>query len=104
MRIDIKAKNLDFTPSIRVYIEQKLGSLAHFMARYGEAVICDIEIERITKHHRKGDLFRAEANIRIPKKLLRAESKAVNIRIAIDAVKDKMQTLLKKEQGKKNLS
>ena len=100
MKIDIKAKNLDFTPSVRVYIEQKLGSLAHFMTRYGEAVICDVEIERITKHHRKGDVFRAEANLRIPKKMLRAESQAINIRIAIDAVKDKMQTLLKKEQGK----
>lgn len=100
MNINIKAKNLDLTDSINTYINQKIGSLGKFTTRYGEAVICDVEIERSTKHHQKGMVFRAEANIRIPKKLLRAESRAINIRIAIDQVKDKMQTLLKKEQAK----
>jgi len=56
----------------------------------------EIEIARLTKHHRQGDVFYAEANIHLPRKILRAEHSDWDVRVAIDKVKDKLQQEIKK--------
>lgn len=48
-----------------------------------------VEIEKTTHHHLKGEIFRAEANLRVPiKGLLRVEKTEKDIYKAIDKVKD----------------
>ncbi len=83
---------MDLTPSIKEYIEIKIGSLNHFLKRFenqGEIKI-EVEIARITNHHRHGEIFYAEANLHMPKKILRAEYSDIDIHAAIDKVKDKL--------------
>ena len=92
MQINIKATGLDLTPAIREYIENKIGSLDKFLKRFeakGE-VKTEIEIARATRHHRKGNVFYAEANLYLPKKIIRAEHSDWDARVAIDMVKDKL--------------
>lgn len=92
MQIIIHSKNLDITPAIREYIETKINSLDHLLQRFetqGE-IKTEIEIARTTKHHKSGDVFYAEANLRLPKKNLRAEHYDSNIRTAIDEIKNKL--------------
>lgn len=93
MKISIKATRVDLTPSLKTYIVTKLGSLAKFVKGFdamGEAEMW-VEVGRTTRHHYKGPVFRAEADIRLPKKILRAEATDRDIRAAIDKLKVKLQ-------------
>lgn len=98
MKINIKATNLDLTPAIREYIEEKIGSLDRFLKRFEvkSEVEVFVEIARTTKHHRHGNVLYAEATVPIGKKILRAEHFDWDIRVAIDKVRDKLQQEIKK--------
>lgn len=98
MNINIEAKNLDITPSLRIYIEKKFAVFVRSLKNFEKQQSWDIwlELERTTRHHRKGDVFRAEAILRLPKKSLRAQKNSSDLRSAIDFVKNK----LKVEFGK----
>ncbi|MEX0869981.1 MAG: ribosome-associated translation inhibitor RaiA [Candidatus Spechtbacterales bacterium] len=112
MKINIKATNLELTDSIREYTERKIGELDKFvnitddndMEGGKAAVEAFVEVGRTTNRHRKGDdIYRAEVNITLPgeKHVLRAETEQHDLHIAIDTVKDEMQRVLKKAQGKR---
>ena len=104
MKINVKATGLDLTPSLKVYIESKIGSLAKFVKRFdmtGEAEVW-LEVARTTRHHHKGDVFEAEADIRLPKKILRAVHDDVDIRIAIDKLRSKLRLEIEKYKTRTN--
>lgn len=103
MRIDIKATNLDLTPAIREYIEDKIGSISRFLKRFEveSEIEVFVEIARTSKHHKTGNVFCAEASFSIAKKLLRAEDIDWDIRVAIDKVRDKLQQEIRKYKEKK---
>jgi len=104
MHIIIKSTNLNLTPAIEKYIEEKIGSLDHFIKKRFEGkseIKAEVEIARTTKHHRHGDVFCAEVNLHLPKKNLRAEHSDWDIRIAIDKTKDKLQREIKKYKEKR---
>lgn len=92
MKITIKATAVDLTPALKEYIEEKIGSLAKFLTRFDAegAVGARVEVGRTTRHHHKGLVFRAEVNIDVPGKVLRAETEDSDIRAAIDKAKDKL--------------
>lgn len=98
MKISIKATKLELTSAINEYIEQKIGSLGKFVKNFDRegAVEIKIEIARTTKHHNKGPVYMAEANLRLPGKVLRAEHTDWNIRRSIDEIKDELQGQIKK--------
>lgn len=98
MRINIKTTKVDLTPSLRTYIEEKFGSLAKFVRQFdvtGDAEIW-LEIVRTTRHHRHGDVFWAAADLRLPKRILRAEETSEDVRDAVDAVKNKLRLEIEK--------
>ena len=90
MRIVMKGTNVDLTPSIKAYVEGKIGSLDKLLAPFEKEgqIEVDVEIGRTTHHHHKGDVFRAEANIRLPGRVLRAEKVATDMRTAIDRTRN----------------
>ena len=91
MKINI-TKTADLTAGLEDYVDKKLDSLAKFVKRFedaGEAEIW-VEISRTTKRHKKGEMFKVVVDLRLPKKTLRAEGYAVNIRTAIDEARDMM--------------
>jgi len=109
MKINIKATNLELTPAITVYIEEKINGLEKFIS--GEAlkqwdesnqaaVEATVEIARTTNHHRQGDVYRAEINLKVPGRILRAEAEQWDMRVAIDQAKDELQVELKKYKNK----
>ncbi len=102
MKIHIKGTQLEVTPALKEYIEEKIGSLEKLVARYDAegAVEIWIEVGRTTAHHHKGDVFRAEADLRLPGKVLRAEDEDVDVRIAIDRVRDKLKREIEKYKEK----
>ena len=51
----------------------------------------------------RGDIYRAEINLRVPGKLLRAEEEAESIHTAINIVKEELERQIKKYRGKKEI-
>jgi len=104
MKINIKATNLDLTPEIREYLEEKIGSLSRFLKKFEtkSEIEIFIEIAQTTKH-RQGNILYAEATIPLGKKILRAEHFSNDIKIAINKVKDELQREIKEYKEKKFL-
>lgn len=90
MRINVKTSGFELTSSLNAYIEDKLGGLSKLIKRFDEEGVAEIwlDLSRTTRHHYKGDVFRAEADLRLPKKILRAQKEAEDIRAAIDLLED----------------
>lgn len=108
MKIDIKSTHLDLTPAITEFIKEKIGSLDKFISykeggdgeAFGHhAVEAFVEIARTTNHHRSGDVFRAEVNMRIGGRVVRAEKEDWDIRVAIDGAREELKMELQKEKG-----
>ncbi len=98
MRINIKPIDFDITPSFETYIRTKLGYLDKFVKRFEAMGDVEIrfEIKRATRHHRRGDVFWAAADLRLPKNILRVEKEGSDARAIVDAIKDKMRLEIEK--------
>ena len=98
MKTHITTTNLDLTPSLNAYIERKLEALSRLLTRLDEdgGVEVWLWLKRTTKHHHKGPVFKAEADVRLPGKILRASEENFDVRAALDVVKDKLHVEIEK--------
>ncbi|MEK7519756.1 MAG: ribosome-associated translation inhibitor RaiA [Patescibacteria group bacterium] len=110
MKIDIKTTHIDLTPALTEFIEEKIGSLDKFMPRHfappagghgsgQETIQAFVEIARTTTHHRHGGVFRAEVNMKVGGRVIRAAQEGQDIRAAIDGVREELKLELQKEKG-----
>lgn len=95
MKIILQGTNIDITGSIREYVERKLGEMDKYIPE-GTLAEMRVEVERTTFHHRKGDIFRAEANVKLPGRLVRVEAKEEDLYQAIDILKNELPRELKR--------
>ena len=102
MRINIKTTNFSLTPAIKDYLKEKLNSLKKFLPN-DENILADVELGQTTRHHQKGDIFRAEVNLIIPGRLIRVISEKWDLKVAIDCIKDELQRKIK-DNKEKNIS
>lgn len=102
MRINIKTTNLSLTPAIQTYLEEKLNSLKKLLPN-DESISADVELGKTTRHHQKGDIFKAEINLILPGRLIRTVAEEWDLRVAIDSVKDELQRKIK-DNKEKNIS
>lgn len=100
MKVTIKATNLDLTPEIKKAIEEKIATLDKFISHTDTLVEAFVEVAIETRHHKKGKIYYAEVNIKVPGEIIRSEAKEDNIYKAINTVKDELQILLKKYKEK----
>ena len=109
MKVDIKATNMELTPSLNTYINEKIGALEKFINipmmhedyQGTSPVEAFVEIAKTTKHHKHGNVFKAEINIKVLGELLRAEANEWDMRIAIDEAKHLMERQLSKFKKEK---
>lgn len=93
MQINIKATHAELTPQIHEAIREKIVALK----KYCDCILeIDVEVGLTTSHHRQGNIYRAEVNLSVPKKILRAEAETDNIIKSINAVRDKLKKELVK--------
>jgi len=97
MEISIKTKNVTIDSDLKEFALEKVASLEKFLDK-PETLLAEVELSKTTEHHSKGDIFRAEVQIEVPGKLLRAESTREDLKIAIVEVKDQLQIQIKKYQ------
>ncbi len=92
---------MDLTPAISSYVEEKIGGLDRFIfAKDPQSVLANVEIGLNTKHHQSGKVFRAEINLHIGGKYIRAVSEKEDLYIAIDASRDQLAREIKSFKGK----
>jgi len=95
MDINIKTKNITLNGALEEFTREKIGSLDKFLVGT-ESLLAEVDLSKTTEHHNKGDVFRAEVQIEVPGKLLRAESTMDDLRKAIVEVKNDLQVQIKK--------
>lgn len=87
MKINTKATNISLTPSISEYINKKVEMLTKFF-RETEEVLVNVEVGKISRHHKSGDVFRAEIQIKKDGENYYATAETSDLYAAIDEVKD----------------
>src|SRR3990167_2922342 len=102
MKINLKTKNFNLTQSIETYLKDKLNSLDKFLM-FDDSMYADVELAKTTKHHQNGDIFKAEVNLKVPGRLIRAVAEEWDLRVAIDAIRGELQKEIKINK-EKNLS
>ncbi|MDD4900574.1 MAG: ribosome-associated translation inhibitor RaiA [Patescibacteria group bacterium] len=99
MILNIKATNLELTPRLKDYVQLKMDMLEKFLGNL-KIISAHFEVERTTKHHLKGEIYRAEANLVINGDLLRVEKTEKDVFKAVDKVKDHLDLVIKKYKDK----
>jgi ribosomal subunit interface protein len=94
LNIEIRGEEMGLTESIVSAIEEKLGSLDKYMATVGEPKTLRINVGKLSDHHKKGDIFKAEADLLIPGHKIHAEIDAGELYAAIDLLKDELKNRL----------
>lgn len=100
MEVYLQPKNLDLTPSFEEYVHEKLDPLGDMLTSLdleGSAKLF-VEVERMSNHHKKGDVYKASANLDIPHKSFRVEHEDVDARAAIDNLKHKLHNALERHK------
>lgn len=96
MNIQLKGTNIDLTPSIKAYVDDKVGNLAKFI----KADEAKVELAR-DRHHKTGDVFRAEVMLLVGGKLMRADCESEDIYACIDMVIPKIKEQISKFKEKR---
>lgn len=101
MKIIIKATNIELSPSIKEYVNEKIGGLDKFLKKFNpELTEARVEVGKITQGQRQGDIFRAEVNLNINGRLIRVEETEESLHTAIDLVKDELQREIRRHKDK----
>jgi len=109
MIIKIKATNIELTEELSQWVEEKVGDLKKPLGKFGEdsfdkgkdKIEVWVEIGRTSRHHKKGDIYRAEIQLYLPKKHLRAVSKSIDLRAAVIEARDELDREIRKYKGRR---
>lgn len=101
MNIDIKATNVELTEKLGAYVEKKISSLQKYMTQQNEGAVFYVELAKTTRHHRTGEIFRAEVKISGGGMDTYASSESTDLYSAIDMVEGDLAQELKSEKGRK---
>ena len=77
------------TPAIVSYVNKKISSVEKYLEKSVD-IVAQVEVGRSTKHHKSGDIFRAEVHIIGAGLDLYAVSEQIDLYAAIDIVKDEI--------------
>lgn len=99
MQIIISTKNITLDDPLDVFVREKIGGLDHLIGN--DKSEAKVEIGKPSLHHRNGEVFYAEVNLRIGGNLLRASCSHEDLRNAIVDVKEELQLQIKKFKEKK---
>ena len=113
MQVIIKAKNIELTPHLKEYAEKKLLTACKFIpaliekeikdkeevGREVKRVVLEVEIEKVTGDG-KGRIFRTEAQMILPGRVIKAEDTAETVKASIDEVKYELKRQVKEYKEK----
>ena len=98
MQIKIKTKNLKLTESLESVITKRMSGLKRIIEKLQSPSGLLVEVEKETRHHLKGDVFRARAMITVSKVNLVARAHGENLLGAITEVKSELERVIRKHK------
>lgn len=103
MKLILHGKNIEITPAIRSFAEEKFGVLGKLFSDKSENLVqARAELGRPSRHHKSGLVYYAEINIKIGKRLLRASTEHDDLYVAIDRAREEVEKQIKKFKAKTN--
>lgn len=99
MKVVVQGVNVTLTPSLRRYVDEKLvSSVERLLGRHPayQAAILDLELIYGSRHHKKGKIWEAVANLRLPQTHFWHKALAEEMHAAIDELEDVLKRELKK--------
>ena len=97
MEVSIFTRNMEMTPRLREYVEQKVDKLDRYLPWIDEARV-ELKVENArSANHRQV----AQLTVRARGKILRAEERTNDMFTSIDAVLDKMYRQIARYKGKR---
>jgi putative sigma-54 modulation protein len=99
MRLQVKGKNVEVTPSIRAYAERKLGKLEKQLA---EQTQVEVELSE-QKNPSIAESHVAEATIFTKGPTLRAREASPDMRVSIDQLVEKLERQVKKYRERRRV-
>ncbi len=103
MRVTIRKKNLDITPALADYIEKKMLKPVKKLLQdviEKELPILDLQIERTTRHHHKGEVYRMEVNLSLGKHFFNAVVDGEDIYAVCDLLEKELEREITSVKGK----
>ena len=97
MNIIIKGTNLELHNDLKEYVNEKIGGLKKFIENENmdpSSVVARVELARTTRHHQHGDIYKAEVNLQLPRKMIRSADESDDIYKSIDGVKDELREMI----------
>jgi putative sigma-54 modulation protein len=88
MNINIKATNIELTDAIRDYVEKKVESLEKFLNN--DNVQVQVEVAKTTNHHKNGEVYKAEFDIRANGKKFFTVAESEDLYSAVDMARESM--------------
>lgn len=106
MNIIIKSTNLELHEDLKAYVNEKIGGLRKFVENGGyvdpSSVTARVELARTTRHHQQGEVYKAEVNLDLPKKMFRSVVESDDIYKSIDDVKDELRDAINSYKDERN--
>lgn len=90
MKINIKATGMDLTNEIWEYVDKRVRSIEKVLPNNGENAFASVEVGQTSRHHKSGDIFKAEVTVTYNGIFVRAESEQSDLYAAIDDVKEQL--------------
>ena len=101
MKIMIHGLHIELTPAIKEHVEAKIGSIEHLLdVKHAALAEVRVEVGKSTKHHHKGEVFYAEANLKIGGEFMRATATHEDLRAAVNDVRDELERQIHKHKTK----
>ncbi|MEI7688878.1 MAG: ribosome-associated translation inhibitor RaiA [Candidatus Nomurabacteria bacterium] len=101
MATNIKATNMDLTPSIGDYVNKKIESINKFV-EFGQEINIYVEVGKTTNHHKQGNYYKAEFDVTIDGEKFFTVSEMSDLYKAIDDAKDQVVKTIKNYKKRKN--
>ena len=98
--INIKATGIELTSAISDYVYKKISSVQKYLSNKGTTVSVQVEVGKTTKHHKSGDVFRAEVHMNGGGVDLYAVEEAEDLYTAIDLVEAEISREIVKTKGR----
>lgn len=101
MNTNIKATSVELSPAIHDYLNKKVAAFDKLIDKSDESAALNVILAKLTRHHQKGDIFKAEMNLHISGKVFQASSEEQDLFAAIDLAKGEMVNELRSYKRKK---
>ncbi len=96
MDIIISGKNFKLTPSLKTYVEEKVGRLGKF---WKKIIRARVELG-VQKNQKSGEIYGVEAKLEVPGPDISVEVSAHDMHAAIDLLVPKLERLIARVKGK----